>query len=264
MSKEGRDQALKRREEVAEKTRSASVSARDVLEALGKERRELTREYLECLPTLIISRCPFCQESVKWIVDVFGLDGPWWEVFGPRKEPEACPHYFVTLGALNLLEKEPVDGSLKPSFEIYAGPEVPFIVPRLLDLPNMNCIISTVQIVEGRYQIYFISYFSDPPTDASGSHQPWLRNQFTFQEGGRNYWDVRNDVWEFDLEKWMERKPPKIYWIDPSDSKNQLKSSERSTCPYLKISGNHKPAIIQIRKVRRIALPDGSPVGHHE
>lgn len=230
------------------------------LQSLKKKRDRLMHRYLTGLPILNIGRCPFCGKIATKSVDTFGLDSPWWDLFGKDLPPKACPHFLVMLGALNLHGQIPEEAAPELIDEIYPGPEVPFLVPRLMNLSGMQCILFSTRIIQDKYTVFFMTYFADPPAPPEQGHQPWLRNQFTYTDAkGNFFWNTRNDVWDFEIKNWLSCQPPRVGWIRPDDSEMKIVRSPLSACPYLNVQGRRKPLSIQQGKVYELPLPDGKP-----
>ena len=79
------------------------------------------------------------------------------------------------------------------------GPEVPFVVPNLLELPGMIAVVGRIELETGDVA-YPIAYFSDKKTRATDLHATWLRSEYWFKdESGNSCWNISNDEWSFDL-----------------------------------------------------------------
>jgi hypothetical protein len=230
------------------------------LRALGAERTDIIRRYVEGLPRQVTGKCPHCGEIVEHTVDTFGMDGPWWDVFGPDLPPRACSHFIVLLCAIHFHGRQPVDAAPLTTDEICPGPEVPYVVSRLLNSPNTRCILYSTPIFEGRYTAYFMSYFTDSPQrESSHRHQAWLRRQFMYADDrGEPAWNVCNDVWDFDIAQWLGRSPRKVGWIDPSDPELAIQWTVNG-CPYLQVDGRRQFLSIKQGEIHGYPPPDGIP-----
>ena len=230
------------------------------LRALNKERDEARLQYLEGLPVVPVGRCPYCETIVKKTIDTFDLDGPWWNVFAKDTKPQSCKHFFVMLGALNLEDFSFDDSLVENDNEIQPGPEVPYLVPRILEIPGMKCILYSKRIILEKHTAYFMTYFADPPAPPEKGHQGWLRSQiFYVDEQGHSFWNSRNDVWDFDIENWMTESSSKIGWIHPDDADMKIQFSAPDQCPYIHIPGRRRPLLIKQGKVHELPLPNGIP-----
>ncbi|MBS8122273.1 hypothetical protein [Candidatus Vampirococcus lugosii] len=81
---------------------------------------------------------------------------------------EIKPSKFRLLrGALNFNNLKPKGGRHKALL----GPEVPYVIPRILKLPTMIMVISQITL-DG----YLLSYFSDEKPKPGQLTSPWLEN----------------------------------------------------------------------------------------
>jgi hypothetical protein len=232
------------------------------LRTLKKERDNATIQYLEGLPVVPVGRCPYCNSIVKKTIDTFGLDGPWWDIFGKDPKPQSCDHFFVMLGALNLEGFSFKDSALETDNEIQPGPEVPYLIPRILKIPGMKCIIFSRRIIHEKHTAYFMTYFADPPAPQEQGHQSWLRTQFSYIDGqGHSFWNSCNDVWDFKIENWITGPSSKLGWIHPDDADMNIQFTQSSQCPYIKIPGRRWPLSIKQGEVYELPLPSGTPFG---
>ena len=232
--------------------------ATEELRALNGEFEQVRAAYYDGLPVIAVARCPFCGEIILMAMDGFGLDGPWWDVFGQAGVGDAaCRHHLVTVGALDV----PETVAQLSTGEIQPGPAVPFVVPRLMVLPGMVCVLhATTRAAEGA-TAYLMTYFSDPPVAGEDGHQPWLRTQYWYHDDDGNLmWNTRNDAWDFDLAPWLEHQPPKLLWIPPDDADMALRPDAVETCPYLDLPGRRHPVSIRDGRIHDLPLPDGTPV----
>lgn len=264
MTLEERNELLKRIDFLAKKMYGPSdkkLSAKE-LQDLDKQREDAKAQYLKELPVIPVGRCPYCDSIVKKTIDTFGLDGPWWDIMAQDLKPQSCEHFFVLLAAVNLEGISPQDLSTETTHYARPGPEVPYLVPRLLEIPQAKCILFSKKILMEKHQAYFITYFCDPPVSAEQGHQGWPRNQFYYTDGqGNTLWNSRNDPWDFDIENWMTRSPSKIGWIDADDTDMKIQFTPPDKCPYINVPGRRRPLLIKQGKVHELALPSGTPSG---
>ncbi len=186
------------------------------------------------LPMLALSRCPFCGFVAEQAFDPYGIDGLWWR--GPRaireaEAPPRCPHYFCFTGALALAR--PVD--MLP-FDVAPGPEVPFVVPSILEHPGMRVVISSTPV--GRHTGYPIFYYGDPIIPETSGLNDWGHHLWTsYDDGkpggsaGRLLFDNECD---YALAPWVARG--KVLYILPGDDTLTLRSGVDG-CPYLDLPG---------------------------
>ncbi len=244
MTKESRDLLLRRVHEIDAKIREGmkkkpqmSYSDRS---QLGGQTRELLSQYFAQLPRYVFSRCPSCNVLLEQVFDPWGLDGFWWQEAssGRCPKPSACEHFRFLTGALNLNGKPPLGGEA----ESHPGPEVPYVIPKVLELPTMVAVISSLRLTNG-YAAYPIAYFSleKPPTAALAN--PWTKTScyFTAPNGKRGF-TYMTDPWDFELLPWVAKG--KVKWIEPGDPKNILKSGPDERCPYADSKGLRQQQVI--------------------
>jgi len=254
MKKAERDKLLKEIEDIddrlyPQKGRGPSEKERKRLDKLYY--RKLGEYYLK-LPRVAMSVCPYCGEVLMRSIDPFGLDGPWWseDQLVENKEPKACEHFKVMLGALKVRAGGPVEaeGNVRP------GPEVPFVVPNLMELPGMVAVVGRVELETGDVA-YPIAYFSDRKTRAIDLHAPWLRVEYWFRDGsGNSCWTICNDKWSFDLEPYLDEK--RLRWTDMK----KVFSVDDDEWPYEDLEGVKRPQLICCGEVDYLDLPTGEIV----
>src|SRR5262249_20398865 len=144
-------------------------------------------------------------------------------------EPDAPPAFQVMLGALALHAREPIE----TRDEVIPGPEVPFVVPRLLALPEMVAVIARVECETGD-TAYPISYWSTAEIPALDLHQPWLRQE-RWVDGA---WSILTDPWDFDLARWFDLG--KLAWWD-AESGRVIDGRSGEPCPFLDLPGERAP-----------------------
>jgi hypothetical protein len=197
------------------------------------QRDELLNQYYAQLPPAVFGRCPFCNALLEQVFDPWGLDGFWWQetLTGKCPKPSACEHFRVLTGALNLNGQPPLGGEA----ESYPGPEVPYVIPKVLELPTMVAVVASLAMTNG-YTAYPISYFSydQPPTPALA--HPWRMTSCNYKgPTGAPAFSYKTDPWDFDLSTWVAKG--KVKWIEPGDRQNILKSAPADKCPYVDLKG---------------------------
>jgi hypothetical protein len=228
----------------------------------GSDYKEVSRryykaieDYFERLPRVQMSVCPYCAKPYMHSFDPFGLDGLWWheERLVTVNEPAACKHFRVLLGAYKVTRKNPSEatGNVRP------GPEVPFVVPDLLDLPGMRAVIGRLEMKTGDIA-YPIAYFSDVKTRAIDLCASWLQVEYWFKdESGNSGWNITNDEWSFDLEKYIA--DGRLGWVDLAAKKPRVKSSA-GKCPFVGLEGVQQPQIIYTGDHDFLPAPTGELV----
>lgn len=200
--------------------------------------------YLENLPKSAISRCPFTGELFEISIDKEGLDGLWWNSDAPKRKNEKFIDSFYAMdGALKLYEEVE-----QFPFLCTPGPEIPYIIPRLLEYDQIKAVVSQIKI--GKHTAYPVLYFSDPMLYYEKRVNDW---------GTNYYWEDGNVIEEiltpgnfvsleletdrdYDLEKWI--KNGKLLWIAQEDINFKL-HSYIDGCPYLDIIGSENDKFIQ-------------------
>lgn len=200
----------------------------------GEEIGGLWERYLAVMPIVALSRSPLSGDLLEYAIDTVGLDGLSWNSSQPLRPFQPLAAGFIGLaGALRLgspLEKTP--------FEVRPGPEVPYVVPRLLALPGVCAVLSQVQI--GPHAGYAIAYFAEHPEQVPNRVNTWGTDFYEVVDSqGVLTWSCDGDIAaldrDFDLKPWMEAG--KLLWIQPSDTSMTLRSDTRA-CPFLALEGS--------------------------
>ena len=120
--------------------------------------REISRRYEQLLPEVTVARCPHSGALVRWPIDTAGLDGWFWELKAPmrRKPPLQPPLWLAMNGAMRLAK--PVEYT---RYLVVPGPDVPFVVPRILKSPGVRAVLAQVPV--GAHTGWTISYFGPKP-----------------------------------------------------------------------------------------------------
>lgn len=243
-------------ESLDERDDDLDENGQDLRAPFWRELEKLERAYWDGLPRVSLSGCPYCGAALRRAFDPWGIDGWFWQK-GRRianVDPTACPHFAVLVGAVNL-NGLPARGGTEES---HLGPEVPFVIPRLLSLPGMIAVVSTVALENG-YTAYPIAYFADPLPAPFDLTHPWTQTTMGFEQNGRTYWTIKNDPWDFELQPWVEAR--RLQWIDPGETEMRVRSTP-DLCPYVGLPGLRQPIVIEPGDVLRPRpVPDGSPVG---
>lgn len=222
---------------------------------------KVLHEYGDRLPRVPVSRCPLTKQVLKRVLDPFGLDGPFW--YKSRvveiEEPPPPQSFKVLLGALNLHGRSPDEVQA----EVIPGPEVPFVVPTLLELPGMRAVISRIELDQGD-TVHLIAYYSLEEIPMQDMHQHWLEQDLWYAgEGGGTSWLTKNDPYDYELAPWIENGC--LAWIEPGD--RELVVHDRSSsrpCPYLALPGDQHPQSLSGGERDLLETPDGSPVDPFE
>jgi len=201
---------------------------------------EMAESYIKGLPIVPISRCPFTKETVNHSIDMFGIDGLWWNNEVPQRPEEKLPKtFFAYTGALKT--EKPIE---KFSFMCCPGPEIPFVVPRLLEQPEIKAVIYSIKV--GNHTAYPIFYFAEPMAYNVERINNWATEDYSYENAnGDAYADsyfMISEDYDFDLKKWIEQG--KLLWIKPEDSSMALNESAEG-CPYIGLEGRKEISYIQ-------------------
>jgi len=218
-------------------------------------------EYADRLPRVVMSVCPFTREPFKHSFDPWGLEGPWWHMDREVEIEEPAPPatFRVLLGSLALKGRTPTEAR----DPVIPGPEPPFVVPRLLELPGMIAVVSCIRLETGDVA-YPVAYFSPEVIPPTRLHQFWLQQEHWVETpDGKSAWLIANDVWAFQLEPWV--RCGKLRWIPPDDPRPHVVDGQGGErCPYFDIAGDRFPQSIASGERELLALPDGTPIDPYE
>lgn len=231
----------------------------DQRQEMYRQEMQLYEEYAENTPFQAISRCPFCDTVVEIPMDTIGLDGPWWWEWCPVEfaAPDACDHFQVFLGALDLHGRTPPE----TSNGVNPGPGVPFVIGRMLALDSVKAVLSSFNLATGD-TAYIISYFSAEPLEDKDLHQEWRREFYPLRnaDGETVATETKQDKWEFDIDPWINKG--KLLWTDAGDGAFALHSG--LPCPYSSLDGVRDSQIITADGVFLKSAPGGGESALYE
>jgi hypothetical protein len=192
-------------------------------------------DYLASVPALTLARCPFTGAELVHSIETRGLDGPWWRydnAVRPVEDPP--PTFFALTGAVKLAP----DVEWFP-FLCKPGPEVPFVVPRLLEHEAVRAVIS--QLAIGAHQGFAITYFADPVPEGLARFNDWGSDHYETLDGWASTFEDAEPL-DFDLGPWISSS--KLSWVAPGDLEFRLRT-ELDSCPYLGLLG--RPSFLRIQ-----------------
>jgi len=260
MTKEERDKLLSEYLRVSEERvagiRQRTLSSETDTE-LKREGKQLKAAYFAGLPRLPLSKCPHTSQILLRSFDPWGVDGFWWQEgeAAPCSEPPAPPSFAVLTGALNLAGKPPLGGK---TADAHVGPPVPFVIPRILEMPEMLAVISCLTMSNG-YKAYPIGYFTTKKPAPGTLTATWTRNSYAWvDETGDPAASYPTDPWDFELGPWIQRK--KVKWITPDDSTLTLQDGAPSECPYVGMEGRQVRQIIRGDQLQIQPPPNGEEI----
>jgi hypothetical protein len=222
---------------------TASAEAEQYLAVAEK----IEGDYFARLPRLVMSHCPIDGKPLIRSFDPYGFDGLWWRSDATPEEMPSCPHFCVMRGAVNINGQKSRGGD----FQSYLGPEVPYVIPEILNKDGVVAVISQVEMTPG-HLAYAIAYFAQrrPPVQELAAN--WPRPVFLYTTAvGEHRWRFDNCAWDFALQPWLERG--KIRWCEPGD--NSKLSEPPSPCPYVNLKGERQRMVVQGDRVWGIGLP---------
>ena len=222
----------RRRAELARPEGDTETPRRTIAEAVAA--------YIEAVPIVALSRSPHSGEAFETSLDTLGLDGPWWAYeYDYRPYVPAPADLFAWTGALK------PDGPF-PAWtpKAMVGPEVPFVLPRILEHPAVSAVVSAVRV--GPHVGFVSAYFADPvPRDLDRADDwghasyTYLREDGTPASAHATETDHQKD---FDLRPWLERG--KLAWIAPGDQDLALRRGTDG-CPFLDLPGQRRRRYLQ-------------------
>lgn len=218
----------------------------DELERFERQSRRLTRwrrVYEASLPTVPMARCPFGGEVFLHTFDGLGLDGFWWNCDAPlRPYQELLPTFFALTGAVALAEEVE-----KAPFLCKPGPGVPYVLPALLEHPDIQAVIRELPV--GRHRAFAITYFARSFPVGLAVPNEWGTNRAYIASGETLGWtsQVENpEDFDFNLRPWIESG--KLHWVALDDPGVHLRS-EVEGCPYLDLPGERRIQRVENGKV---------------
>lgn len=203
----------------------------------------LIQEYWDWVPAVPLSRCPFCSKDLTRLFDPVDLRGFWWmdRTQRLRLEPGCCPHFCLLLGAVNVNGLAPRGGI----FECRPGPDVPFVIPRILEFPTMQAVVSSVAMHCG-YTAYPVAYFAKTPPPARSLSQSWARKEHRFSVDGRMGWDIIEETYDYDIPVWTGKG--KLRWLH--EGKISPPGADPASYPFRNVTGLARPQVLSGSELR--------------
>ena len=250
-----RDDVLRRYYEAQDRYGSfMDMEKYDEAQVPDEEAERLDATYFERLPRVVMSCCPFDDKPLIRTFDPYGLDGLWWDSDACPEEPPPCRHFCVLRGAVHYNGLQAQSGRV----EAHPGPEVPYVIPRLLAYPGMIAVISQLRMETG-YTTYPIAYFAEKRPPVQDLTADWARTVHTYTtQTGASGWSAPVDPWDFDLMPWLEQG--KIRWCPPDSDNTFLSTEPIEQCPYIDLPGKREEIIVEGDTSWSGGLPTGDPV----
>jgi hypothetical protein len=204
-------------------------------------RAVLRGEYEAALPLVPLARCPYTGEVFTTTLDTAGLDGLWWDHSLPIRGlvDERPGTFFALTGAVAL------SGDVEPApFDRMPGPEVPYVVPRMILHDDVRAVVSQVGI--GPHTGWAVTYFASPVPPGLKRFNDWGAETYTYvTEDDEERWDSCDEEIEdldHDLARWIASGD--LLWIAPGDASLTLRS-DAAGCPYVGLEGRREFALVQ-------------------
>ncbi len=227
----------------------------DEFHMLDIQERRIRRGFSRRLPLVLISRCPYCGMAVWMKVGTFSLADEFWyreDSDGRDDVPEEsrCSHLFCVDGALNLNGYQPIEAhapiTVVTPQTIPMAAEVPFVKPRVLNLPTMVAVIHSFPVAE-KYTAYPVVYFAQRQPPQEEYCIGWARQEYLDhdREHGNGVVIIgkRTDAQDYELEKWVRRG--KLFWLDPAKDEHLLVRGPAESFPYGDVAGRRNPYAIK-------------------
>ena len=255
--KELRDQAIREylRLEGENRRMAAEGVDRNERRKVIDQANQIQQAYFNGLPRVPMSRCPFTGEPLVRVFDPWGVDGFWWQETesGKTQDPAAPATFRVLRGALNLNGLPALGGPA----EAHVGPDVPYVIARVLSMPTMVMVVSSLPMLNG-YTAYPLAYFSTEAPPPGSLVATWRRLTYSFVDRkGDSCWYMPSDVWDFDLKPWVEAG--KVLWIEPGDAKLVVQKGHWDKFPFKDLQGTRLDQTIIRDKLHTGPPPDGTP-----
>jgi hypothetical protein len=214
----------------------------------GDRLRELTRTYIELLPTVQLSRCPFTDAPFFHSWDNFGLDGLWWN-FHKSARP-LIEKWGGAFHALSGAVRVKLDACEKAPFLAEPGPDVPFLLPRLMEYPGVTAVISQISV--GEHMAFPIVYFSQPGLPWKDRANDWGRNHYCYKDDQGairmgEHFDAE-DEHQYEIQEAIAAN--RLRWIAPDDPLMRIQTG-LANCPFVGLPGIRSVARIQNGKLWR-------------
>jgi len=204
--------------------------------------------YFHGLPVLPMGCCPFDGRPLLRSFDPFDFDGPWWRPDASPEEPPPCPHFCCLVGAVSFQGRQP----RVPDGSVYVGGDIPFVIPRLLELEGMVAVVSQLDMHNG-CRSYPLAYFAarrPPPERLTAG---WARSEFVYTtQLGLHRWRISEELWDLDLGSWIRRK--KVLWCPPDSANDRLSDAPPEECPFVDLPGTGRPMVLHSQGPDRPAL----------
>jgi hypothetical protein len=226
------------------KTARAAGIPKEAADDILRKIAILKTQYRDHLPVLPLSRCPFTGQVLYRSIDLYGIDGYWWDYHNPIRLLTFMPSTFLSFtGALGL--SGPVE---ETAFLCSPGPGVPFVIPKLLSGEKVKAVIFSLKI--GPHTGYPIVYFANPGPQGIEPLNDWGTDHWKYCDlYGGLHWNESVDIedeHDFNLDPYL--RSGQLLWISPGDRTMTFRSGLVG-CPYVDLKGERRIQRIQYGKV---------------
>jgi hypothetical protein len=216
----------------------AEAEALAAADAAWRNAADVEAAYFEGLPRVAMGCCPFDGKPLVRSIDPYGLDGPWWNPGACSHEPVPCPHFCVLLGALGPVAA----ASRRGGFDLWPGPQKPFVVPRLLAMPSMTAVLAEHRF-EGLPLVYTVAYFAQPRPLPEQLTAAWPRSNFVYTTQVLvDGWRPAGEDLDFDLVPWLAGA--QLRWCEPGTDNSRLVEAPAKRCPFAGLEGHAAPGLL--------------------
>ena len=205
-----------------------------VIDELGGRLHALTNTYIEQLAIIQMSSCPFTGKPFHHSWDEFGLDGLWWNYH--KSARPLVEKWGGAFHALSGAVQVNVDYVEYAPFLTEPGPDVPFLLPRLMDFESIVAVVSQLKV--GEHTAYPIVYFSETKLPWKRRANDWGRNHFCYKDDRGairvgEHFDAE-DEHVYDLNDAIESN--RLRWIAPDDKDMRVQNG-LVNCPFVNLPG---------------------------
>ena len=138
------------------------------------------------------------------------------------------------------------------------GPEVPYVIARILEMDSMVCVVSRTKISDND-DLFAMVYFSALEVERLDLTMSW-------DAENRGAWSHDSDRWDFDLKPWVEKG--KLRFCVPDEEPLRLGDTDVASFPFLEepgyparrfVHGGQKRDPIHLSQAEKSAAPLTKP-----
>ena len=180
--------------------------------------------YYDRLPVFTLAVCPICGAPYQHRLDPFGFDGPWWRN-SKNGGVQNCAHAMLIRSAYRGVDLMELKHDENSDFRL--GPEVPYVIARILEMDSMVCVVSRTKISDND-DLFAMVYFSALEVERLDLTMSW-------DVENRGAWSHDSDPWDFDLKPWVEKG--KLRYCVPGEDPLRLGDTDVAAFPFLEEPG---------------------------